>query len=430
MSAPRILIVTANFAPRGASPAIRTVHLAKYLHRAGCALEIVTYDERTLTLFSPRDAGLSAKVDAGVRVCRVTPGIIRRHVVSAASRDGSLGARKRALLRSRLLALAIPDPHMESIPAFLGAAKRCMRRFQPDVVLTHAYPFSMHIVGYLLASPKIGVSWIADYGDPWSGGGVEELARPTWRKRLDSLLERGILRRAAGVTVTTEATRQLYLRQYPEIESRLQTLPMGYDPDDFVNVRRLSWPGRPPGSLWIVHTGRLYGEARDAMPLISAVHQLVRDAPAVADRLRVSLVGDLEQRLKDAIADLSVSRVCEIVPWVPYEESNCWLVSADWLLLVGNKGNLQVPGKLYNYIGAGRPVLMLSESMTDPAASILATRPGHLVVPNRCEDIARALRSLLDGGSPRRIAAPGDLAWPAVVERLLNLLPHSSARDV
>jgi len=110
--------------------------------------------------------------------------------------------------------------------------------------------------------------------------------------------------------------------------------------------------------------------------------------------------------------------------WVPVQESLAVMKSADYLLLFGNKGTIQVPGKVYQYIGTGRPVLMTAESSKDPTANVLRSCGNSVVVPNKEESIVEALLKISTGpialdSSP---SVASDYTWPSIADSLARII--------
>lgn len=426
----KVLILTANFAPRGASPAVRTVNLVKYISRIGHSVRVVTYDESTLTLFSAADATLSDKVPPEAAVFRVPAGPLRRRLIKRA-----LGSTAKAvtgkgrLIASPLSSLLVPDPHIEALPFFVREATRQIEADAPDVLISHGYPFSMHIAAAWLKRRFPHLRWIADYGDPWSGSPLSELRRPRWREWLDAHLESWALRRADRVAVTSEPTRQLYERLFPFLGGRIHVAPMGFDPEDFAAIPPHSRTEAERGEFWLVHTGRLYSEARDPRTFIRALNTL-RSRVDDARRLRVFLVGEVEAALRSEITGSPVKDMFTLVPWVPVSESIAWMKAADCLLLFGNRESVQVPGKVYQYVGTGRAILMLSLFDHDPTGPIALHNPGSLVVPNDEAQITEALRDLLARGPPPTsgIAAAEQYGWPHIARTFLAGLDIAELR--
>jgi glycosyltransferase involved in cell wall biosynthesis len=422
----RVLLLTGYFAPGGTSAAIRCVAFAKFLARRGIELDVLTYDEAALGLFARLDRDLATSVPAAVRVHRIPGGPLRRLGSRRLGTGTPAAARfKEEMKRSWLASALIPDPHVDSIPGFVRNARAVVRATNPDVLLTHGYPFSIHVAGALLKRAHRGLRWVADYGDPWSGNPVQELALPAWRRALDERLERVLVRRMDAITVTTEATKDDYARRFPDAAAKISVLPMGFDPEEFEHVVPKPRAPEERERLWLVHTGSLYPEARNTGPFVSAVSQLARDRPAVAERVRVILVGSVEQNIRHAIEASGAAALYQFVPWVPARESLAWMCAADYLLLFGNKGGMQIPGKAYQYLGAGRPVFMTLDHVSDATAEVVSAHPRSTVVPNTADRIAAALENLCtrvvpDELAPDRSASP--FAWPTIAERLAEIL--------
>ena len=324
-------------------------------------------------------------------------------------------------------ALMIPDPHFESVAAFVRESCRAIESWKPDVVITFAYPFSMQVVGAWIKKRHPGILWVADYGDPWSGGGVEELNRPAWRRRLDAGFEKRLLKEADLVSLTTRATRILYEHQFPGLVGRTAVVTMGFDPDDYDNLPSVT----DDSFKRIVHAGRLYSDARDFMPFHMAVVDVHARVPHLLEGWRVTLVGEVEPRIREAVDREPCGGVFEFVSWVTYHESLAWMAEADWLLLVGNKGMIQVPGKVYNYLGAGTPIFMTSEHDNDPTAQLLNGDGNAVVARNDTVEIARTLEGVLTGAiNPPRTGGRTrhSLTWNAIARGLASEIASRAER--
>jgi glycosyltransferase involved in cell wall biosynthesis len=416
----KVLLLTANFAPRGASPAIRPTYVSAEMICRGLKVEVITYSEDALQLFSPADSHLAAKVPPELALRRIPPGPLRRLLMRLSrSKPAAPSAVKKRISSLSLAALAWPDPHFEAIPSFVREAVRSMREDAADVVMTVGYPFSMHLVGLYLKKRFPRVVWFSDYGDPWSGSPVSELPRPIWRKWLDQRFESWMLRRCDAVVVTTAKTKELYASLFPHCADRLHVIPMGYDPDQFRRVAALVRPADAVGRVWLVHTGRVYGKARNPLPLIEAVEALARGAPDLAERLQIVLVGELEQHYAERIESSTAAQSFRVIPWVTSDESIAWMKAADSLLLFGNRGGVQIPGKVYQYLGAGdKPIVLLQDDKDDPVIDILREHPGAQIIHNEPGPILEALKALLRREAQRPPSAPQEVnraarfSWP------------------
>ena len=159
-------------------------------------------------------------------------------------------------------------------------------------------------------------------------------------------------------------------------------------------------------TIEIIHTGTIYAN-RSPIPLLEAVQHL--DPAALAGRtLRVRFIGDvvykeqkneIENKIRE-ILNASVS----LEDQVPYVQSAKAMVQADLLLLLDTPGRTAgVPAKLYEYIGAGRPILALAELDSDVAWVLRESGVAHRIAPPLDpEAIRRALTELLQDPATAR----------------------------
>jgi colanic acid biosynthesis glycosyl transferase WcaI len=105
------------------------------------------------------------------------------------------------------------------------------------------------------------------------------------------------------------------------------------------------------------------------------------------------------------------------LPFQPYRDLPELLASADVLLvpLDGEKSELSVPSKLYNFMAAGRPVLGLARPGSEVAAILEERQSGVAVSPGDAAEIADAVRALKGSSERRRALAANGRAY--VVER-------------
>jgi glycosyltransferase involved in cell wall biosynthesis len=287
--------------------------------------------------------------------------------------------------------LALPDRWRTWVwPATLrGVAGLIGRR--PDLVFSTSPPHSVHLVARRLAA-VFRAPWVQDFRDPWVGNPFREFrARVLVEK--DRALERRVVQRAARVITNTPALEQRFRERYPDLEI-WQTITNGFDPDQF------DTPAQPvshgPGPLEIVHVGHLYG-ARSGRYLVQGLEVLRRDLPDLAARVKVRLVGAIDGRegyLED-VRRRGVEDLLDCPGPIPHAEALRLQREAPALLILGveEEGReVQVPGKLYEYVAARRPILTLSrQGGAIQQVLDLARVPYEIAEPDDPRDIAAAL---------------------------------------
>ena len=137
---------------------------------------------------------------------------------------------------------------------------------------------------------------------------------------------------------------------------------------------------------------------RSHIVLMQAVERVLRERPAAASRLEVHLAGGLSDADRDAIT-LECVRT---YGYVSHPQSVEFLRSADLLFLPmqnlprGTRATI-VPGKTYEYLASGRPILAAVPE--GDARDLLAQHQRATVVwPDDVDGMVRAILAGLDAG--------------------------------
>jgi glycosyltransferase involved in cell wall biosynthesis len=332
----RLLVVY----PEGDSPhALRIVRpLARYLPDVGWAPVLLTAAGQGAELGLPR-----------IEVPARTVGRARAGAPSPA--DGAdrpaTGSSRRAAVRAYVgRHVAIPDRYnrwavraartVQDIPGF-------------DGVLSSGPPHSAHLVGARLRRRR-GIPWVADMRDPWSTNHYTTYSPVT--RFLDKRIEIRLLRRASAVvTVSDElAATVAALHRRP-----VHTVTNVFDPAEFAD-----FPPPVFDPLTLCYAGSLIGGRRRPDTLMAAVAGLRRRLPHVP--VRVLVFSDQPEVVAAAAHAAGVADVVSNRPWVDRGQVlAAWRRSSVLVLLRwADQRDEGVPtGKLFEYLGAGRPVLSL-----------------------------------------------------------------------
>lgn len=397
-----ILVVAFHFPPLSAAGTHRTSNFVRELSRRGHRVGVVTT--------SPghgfkSDEHLLTKVPASVDVIRaphVDPFALlarwRGKTERAAANDpgaaGAMGATRtidRALdYVSRLFDL--PDRYASWILPALVAGVAMARRIRADVLYTTAPPFSAHVAGLGLHR-VLDVPWIVDLRDPWATNPFN--VRPFASLRaVDEALEAAVVKRAHTVVLNTELAEAGYRARYPE-RSNFITITNGIDPD---LLERAAPSVARNGNRALLHAGTIYGR-RSPHALLEALRRFKLESPQLARRLSIVQLGGVENApaLLERAKALGVDDAFEIRPAVGHDEAFECLQRADGLLLLGVSGErpeVQVPAKLFEYIAARRPMVVLAKS-GGAIARTLAQADVHCLLadPDDPSAVLSALRS-------------------------------------
>ena len=372
----RLLFVTYFFPPFKTSAAVRTGQTAKYLTRLGHEVYVVTADQQSgepsLSLDFPRDrvvytpwlgSGVMASV-ADQPAYRATEARGRGEL---AGRRWPVPPSAKHLLRSaQRNALYMPDDCIGWYPWALHACLALMRRHKLDLIYASAGPYTSFLVA-ASAARLCRVPWAGELRDLWTDNHYRDLA--PWLRRLDARVESLVLGSAAGLVTMSQPWAELLGRKYP---IPVRVIYNGFDERAAVAPAQ---DEADPAPLVISHLGRLYGEKRDPVALFAAVRAL----GAQASRVRVDFYGPDQDHVRQLARASGVADRVRICVDVPYAESLAVQSRSDVLLLLmwdtpEEAGVL--PGKLFEYLGAGKPVLAVGAGQGVAARLISSRRLG------------------------------------------------------
>lgn len=424
----RVLLIAHEFAPIPSPQSLRWMYLVREIAALGHQVEVLAPDHPGYG--PPR--GMPSLPDAVV-VHRTSPGrfaralstllAIRRRAPRSVGSDaiasppsvgatpgpvrlnwkGRLVERIRALYASGLF----PDERAEWNAPARKALRPLLASMDPDVVVVSHEPASTLPLGLL--AKRLGYRLVADLGDPVCAPYTPR----RWRRRAWQL-ERKICEEADLITVTTGATRQLLSKRHGLDQARVHVMPQGYDADAFA----ASQPAAAtfdPARLEVLYTGSFYAFRRHEA-LIEAVLSTEGVRLNIASAAVPASIADAARKHPDRI---------RLFGFLPHDEVLALQRGADLLVNLANGDASQVPGKIYEYLGADKPILHVGDNSADEAIALLSRTGAGSACENTREAIGAALE---DYRGRRKTAGQRDqnaiaaYAWSAQARALMERL--------
>jgi len=295
------------------------------------------------------------------------------------------------------------------------AVRRARERVRPDVVWATCPPPS----ALFAAAGDAAVPLVAEMRDIWAANPYFDAGGT-----LLTRIEKRAFARADAVVTVTESCADRMLGLHPEIASRLEVLPNGFDP---VLLELRGRPRERGDRATLVHAGTLYGD-RSAVTLVRALAR-----PELAARTRLVLVGGLDPRTEAELGRGHGALEVAFEPPMAWRDAIERVRAADIAVVInspGTGGDMAAPSKLYEALALGTPVLALTNPGSE--SERLLERLGHdagCAPPGDEGAVARAVARLLD--APRAPVDPAALApfsRSLIAERVAALLDRL-ARD-
>lgn len=371
------LLISPYFPPMGVSGAKRALHLARNLPAHGwrpvvlAAKPINERHDPTLDDCVPADTVVDYGVNGAIRPAMKARKAAKAARAKAASNKNRTSGKARirgaqlgpppsmsAKGRPRISlpwdsAFVSPfDRYLLDVPATYRAAARLIEAHQPEVIHISCDPWSPLIVGRMLHR-RFGLPLVVDFRDPWSQHAGKMALRPPPTRAALRRFEHGLFKDSAKVILNTDACRAAYVAAYAGRlpADRFTAIRNAYDEGLFL-------PGVPErrASFVVSYFGRFRKFVEPDALFEGFARFVATEGPAV-----LQIIGGLSDEHRAKATQFGIEEHLEVLPPVPFRESLPVLQSADVLAMVINPAShLQIPGKLYDYLAAGRPILAVS----------------------------------------------------------------------
>lgn len=433
MNERKALVVAYAFPPVGGIAVQRPLKFTRYLSLSGWQPTVLTTGNAYSATMDP---SLLQEIPTGVHVERVpdpVASLLSRAAMTLPAGGGttssttvepsgttsksanvrtakpSFKSRLKTLLKSWKDALFVPDESVLWAIRAGVAGCRVVREQGIDCVYTTSGPHSTHIAGWMIQH-FTGIQWIADFRDPWTDN--MHYQRSGWQRSFELWLERRVFRHADSVVTVTEGFKALFQSKYPEYKGKIEVIRNGVDPDDFPVVARAPSPEeRSDKPFTFFYAGILYPK-RSPAPFLQALHKVLQSGWLTENDVQADFAGVFDypgqSENRELVDRLGLQSVVNALGYLPRERALDRMMTADGLLLIGEnvpESKLYVPGKLYEYLYAQRPILAILEQ-GEAARLITAAQAGTVFDATDVDGMAREVVRLVQDHRSKQAFLP------------------------
>ena len=351
----RVLVVAYYFPPMGLSGVQRTLKFVKYLPQFGWHPTVLTVDP--VGYFANDESLLEDVANRQVQIVRTAaagPGkmLAKKEVVKIPSE----GTRK---FLSRVSdTFFLPDNKIGWKKKAVAKALSLHREMPFDLIFATAPPFTDFLIGAEIKAAT-GKPLVFDYRDPWVDYPFKFYPTPLHRLR-NGALERKALRSSSHVITTNRRVKEILIKRYPFLSyNDVDIIPQGYDPEDFQQQKLTEESKKPSkmasGKMIITYAG-IFWEDRVPDYFFQALANLIQQRPALRGRIEARFVGTFRDENMQIVRRLGLEDHVNVLGYLPHKECVRHMVESDllWMIVGDDVGS---PGKVYEYIGAGKPIL-------------------------------------------------------------------------
>ncbi len=378
----KILIICYYWPPAGGPGVQRWLNFVKYL----CEFNVEPI------LFVPENAqypitdkSLLSEIPEGIKVIkqaifepyglasifskkktkRISSGIIQKH------QKQSLIERAMLWIRGNFF---IPDARKYWVKPSVRTISKLIQAEGIETIVTTGPPHSVHLIGLQLKK-QFTLQWVADFRDPWTSIGYHNKLKLTKAsKRKHNALEKQVLETADKVIVTSTTTKLEFEKL---TASPIEVITNGYDGEVKESVL--------DEKFTISHIGSLLTD-RNPTILWEALRELCNENAEFKAQLAIQLIGVVGDGVKESLQKHQLAEYIHDYGYVSHEQVVTLQAKSQLLLLLEidspeTKGI--IPGKLFEYLNAKRPILAFGPENWEAAAIVQETKAGASFTPKQ-----------------------------------------------
>lgn len=258
----------------------------------------------------------------------------------------------------------------------------------PTVVMASGPPFHNFVAAYFTAR-RYGARLVLEYRDEWTQTPFDFVKRGN----NDQCWEERCLRQADLVIFTTEAQRQHLIRYYPFLDdAKCAVVANGWEPAD-VPPPFSNSPQKDESRIVITFAGNL-GDHTLPGPFLDTLQEAIAAAPELRQRLHLRFLGQKSECALEQVKRFRFQEILEIIDVVPKPEAFQAMRDANALLILNTPlFERYMPGKLYEYLASGTPVLVYGRG-GEIGHTVIELDAGPIIPENDAELLRQAIESI------------------------------------
>ncbi|RZP04479.1 MAG: glycosyl transferase family 1 [Flavobacteriales bacterium] len=371
----RTLIITYYWPPAGGPGVQRWLKFVTYFKEFGIEPIVFIPDN---PYYPVKDDSICSELPEGIQIIRFPikepygfANLFSKKRTTQVS-SGIITKQKQSVLEKVLLWIRgnffIPDARIGWVKPSIGFLRNFISEHKVEVIITSGPPHSLHLIGKSLKK-ETGIKWVADLRDPWTTIHYHKSMRLTKRAQKKHVaLESEVLTNANHIVVTSATTK----REFQKITKiPIEVITNGYDSiDDF----------KPnlDAKFTLSHIGTLLSN-RNPIILWEALSELCSENSPFSEDLLIQLAGSLSDAILISIKEYGLINQCITLGYLSHQKAIQLQCNSQILLLIEmnlSETKAIIPGKLFEYLAAKRPIIAIGPLDSDVEKIIKETNSG------------------------------------------------------
>ncbi|HEY0298235.1 MAG TPA: glycosyltransferase [Arachidicoccus sp.] len=399
----KILLLNYYWPPSGGSAVQRWLDITNNLEKLDVQTYVITIDEKCAT-FPFIDETLNGRIAGTTKVFKTGSSELfylynlitgkkkdkfDERVVNK-TKDSFVGKVSR-FVRGNFF---IPDPRKGWNPHAYKKAVEIINTYKIDIVFTAGPPQSTHLIGLKLKKHFPDIKWIADIHDFWTDIYIlKSFYRTKLAHYFDKKLESKVLHTANMIMTHSRSSKMIFENKLkPGIDkNKIFVYTMGFNETLFQRQENAL-----AQKEFIIFYSGILSKKNKAEFFLRIFKELVDANPVFPIKLKFA--GSIYKELIDDIQSLSLENHVEYLGYLSHETLVKKLYESTALLLINpffEDEKYHVPGKLYEYIAAYKPIISISSKDSENEAIIHECNAGKNFDWNEMEQLKKHLSQLM-----------------------------------
>ncbi len=381
----KVLIISYYFPPSGGPGVQRVLKFVKYLPQFGWEPVVLTVEDGD---FPARDESLLKEIPEGTKVYRTKifepyklykrfTGMDSKSPIDVENipKEGDKPTFKSLITGFVRSNFFIPDARRGWKKYAVKTGLKVIRDEGIQLLYSSSPPYTCSLIARDLKR-KTKLKWVAGFRDPWTGF-LNTPKRKGIAKNLDLGYEYSCYKEADNIDVAWPGIKDDILRKHPDLDAgKIEHVSNGYDDEDFSGIR----VQKDSKIFTVTYTGSMYG-VRNPKEFLEAAEKLYEEKKLFPADVTFNFVGRFSAEIKEMFSSSSFKDSINVVSYVSHGESIAYLINSDALLLIIDDTkdvSRIVPGKVYEYLGAQKPIIAIGQKESDIEKLLSETGAGKI----------------------------------------------------
>ena len=385
----KVLLISSLFPPAGGVGVQRNLKYVKYLPQFGWQTFVLTIKS---DYFFLQDEELLKDIPKNTRIFRTSClkpkqrdfSWVKLDTEKKLDRKNKIKNVLRSIIKFIEKEIIIPDIWIGWFPFALFTGNKMAKRNKINVIFCSGPAFTSFLIGYILS--KISkLPLVLDYRDGWIlNTDKQTYSCNTFKKMIISTIEKTILKHASQIIFVSESLLENYCQKFEFIKKKSNIITNGFDINDFYYKNPSIIPSEKKRVV-ISDFGNcsMIGRKHFIALLLDIVKNIADHQNNLQDKLKIMFIGIIPQDMKKQIKNhYHLENIIKTTNFVPHNQALKLMQDSDILLLLvdispNNKDIFS--GKLFEYLGARKPILAFGPKDGAAAKVIRETKSGIVI---------------------------------------------------